>query len=44
MKYKYISLLLSLSPLVMSSQLAVEPVNTSRYWQQFEASRVTGSY
>lgn len=43
MKYKYISLLLGLSPLIMSGQLVAEQVNTSRYWQQFEASRVTGS-
>jgi len=43
MKYKYISLLLGLTPLVMSTQLAAEQVNTSRYWQQFEASRSAGS-
>lgn len=43
MKYKYISLLLGLSPLVMSTQLTAEQVNTSRYWQQFAASRSAGS-
>ncbi|MDX2321972.1 MAG: DUF4955 domain-containing protein [Moritella sp.] len=43
MKYKCISLLLGLSPLVMHAQLAAEQVNVSRYWQQFSESRSADS-